>query len=67
MPRAPSTFKESDATRLVRAVRKAGCKVFAVSADTTGKIVVTTEAPDQDVRNDLDQELIEFEARHGEN
>jgi hypothetical protein len=45
MARGPSTFKESDATRLVPAVRKAGCKVFAVSADVRGKIIVMTDSP----------------------
>lgn len=47
MSRAPSTFRQQDVTRAVRAVAAAGVKVSRVEVDRSGKIVVvTTDAPD---------------------
>lgn len=43
MSRGPCTFKESDAARLVRAARKAGCTIVRVEADKDGKIIVVTD------------------------
>ena len=40
MSRGPSTFKERDLTRAVRAVVKAGLEVTKVTVDTGGQITV---------------------------
>jgi hypothetical protein len=49
----------------VLAVKAAGIPIARVEVDKTGKIVVViSEAPR--LQTDLDQELAEFEARHGE-
>jgi hypothetical protein len=72
MSRGPQTFKERDATRLVRAVLAAGLSVRAVERDTkSGKITVftgeNTAAPESSmVGDDLDRELAEFENRNGQ-
>ena len=64
MARAPRTFKESDAARLVRAVRKAGCEVFLVDADKDGKITVVTGKPESgEPPTDLDSWMEKHHAR----
>ncbi len=40
MSRAPCTFRQSDLTRAVKAVRAAGENVARVEVDSTGKIVI---------------------------
>jgi hypothetical protein len=65
MSRGPLTFRRADVTRAVLAVKAAGIPIARVEVDKTGKIVVViSEAPR--LQTDLDQELAEFEARHGE-
>jgi hypothetical protein len=44
MARSPSAFKQSDLTRAVRAVRKAGVDIGRVEIDRSGKIVIVTTA-----------------------
>jgi hypothetical protein len=66
MARGNCTFRQRDATRAVRAAMAAGLIVQRIEIDKHGKIVVwaanqTSAAPD-----DLDNELAEFEARHGQ-
>jgi hypothetical protein len=47
MARAPSTFKQADVIRLVRAATAAGVHIARIEVDGTGKIViVTTQGPD---------------------
>jgi len=47
MTRAPSTFRQQDVTRAVRAVTAAGVHIARVEIDKTGKIaIITAEAPD---------------------
>jgi hypothetical protein len=73
MSRGPQTFKESEAARLVRAVKAAGLAVRAVEVDLkSGKITVRTgdaaAAGDMpmSLNDDLDRELAEFESRNGQ-
>jgi len=48
MARAPSTFRQQDVTRAVKAVTAAGVHIARVEIDKTGKIVIiTTDTPDQ--------------------
>ena len=42
MVRAPSTFRQQDVTRAVRAVAAAGVHIARVEIDKTGKIVIIT-------------------------
>jgi hypothetical protein len=45
MSRAPSTFRQQDVTRAVRAVAAAGVHIARVEIDKTGKIVIITAEP----------------------
>jgi hypothetical protein len=47
MARGPLTFRQSDVTRAVRAVRNAGAEVLRVEVDKSGKIVVVTSVTDK--------------------
>jgi len=40
MPRAPSTFRQQDVTRAVKAMVAAGVGIARVEIDNTGKIVI---------------------------
>lgn len=42
MARAPSTFRQQDVTRAVKAVRSAGVHIARIEIDKTGKIVIIT-------------------------
>jgi hypothetical protein len=47
MARAPSTFRQSDVTRAIKAAVAAGVHIARIEVDGTGKIaIVTTDAPD---------------------
>jgi len=45
MARTPSTFRQADLTKAVRAVRAAGVHIARVEIDKTGKIVIITADP----------------------
>ena len=68
MARAPSTFRQQDVTKAVKAVTAAGVHIARIEIDKSGKIVIITgggtPAGVQD--DDLDRELEEFQSRHGQ-
>jgi hypothetical protein len=45
MPRAPSTFRQQDVTRAVKAVTAAGVNIARIEIDKSGKIVIITTHP----------------------
>jgi hypothetical protein len=67
MARTPSTFRQQDVTRAIRAARAAGVDIARVEIARDGRIVmVTAEVQCAAQDDDLDRELAEFEARHGQ-
>ena len=66
MPRQPCTFKQTDVTRVLRATKAAGVEVARIEIDQDGKIVLALATEQTSPQDDLDRELEEFEARHGE-
>ena len=67
MSRGPSTFKQQDVTRALRATRAAGVAVSRIEIDRDGKIVIVTGTQSEPTTEDvLDKELAEFEAQHGQ-
>jgi hypothetical protein len=66
MPRSPSTFRQQDVTRAVKAVVAAGVGIARVEIDRAGKITIIATSSSADPSNDLDGELEEWEARHGQ-
>jgi len=58
MARAPSTFRQQDVTRALKAVAAAGVGIARVEIDKAGKIIIitdeTTDQPGQASGNDLD-------------
>jgi hypothetical protein len=67
MARGNCTFKERDVRAAVKAVEAAGRTVQRVVIDREGQIVIdlTASEPQKPI-DDLDAELAEFEAEHGE-
>jgi hypothetical protein len=66
MSRAPSTFRQQDVTRAVKAVAAAGVHIARIEIDRLGKIVIITGEVPPAAQDDLDRELAEFEAHHGQ-
>jgi hypothetical protein len=66
MTRAPATFRQSDITKAIRAARKAGVENVRVEITKDGRIVIVTGEAQPAVRDDLDRELEQFCARHGQ-
>ena len=70
MNRAPSIFRQQDLTKAIRGATKAGVDIARIEIAKDGRIVlVVGNSQDQTIvtpQDDLDRELAEFEARHGE-
>ena len=66
MTRAPATFRQSDITKAIRAARKAGVENVRVEIAKDGRIVIVTGGAQPAVQADLDRELEQFCARHGQ-
>jgi hypothetical protein len=66
--RRPSNFKKTDVTRAVRAVLAAGVAVARVEFNKNGFSVMPAMPEGQAAApsDDLDRELADFEARHGQ-
>jgi hypothetical protein len=69
MRRAPAPFRQADVTKAIKGTVAAGVDIARVEIDAAGKIVIVpgkpTEVPATPV-DELDRELVEWEARHGE-
>jgi hypothetical protein len=68
MARAPSKFRQRDATRALRAAKAAGIEVgrFEISADGRIIIIPAGDTALAATDDELDRELEEFESRHGQ-
>jgi hypothetical protein len=67
MSRGRCTFRQQDATRAVRAAVAAGLEVQRIEIERDGRIIVVTGKQEPaGPQTDLDRELAEFEARHGQ-
>jgi hypothetical protein len=69
MSRGAQTFKQTDVTKALKAAEKAGLKVQRAEMRTDGSIVLDFNGPPiatSGTVDDLDRELSEFEARHGQ-
>jgi hypothetical protein len=66
MARAPSTFRQADVTRAIRAARAGGVDIGRVEIARDGRIVIIASGHPVVQDDDLDRELAEFEARHGQ-
>jgi hypothetical protein len=47
MSRGPLTFRQTDLTRAVKAVRAAGVEVMRIEIDRAGKIIVVAGKPNE--------------------
>jgi hypothetical protein len=65
MARTPSTFRQRDVTRAVKAMVAAGVDVARIRVEFT-RVGFTVTFAGSDLPNDLDRELADFEARHGQ-
>ena len=72
MARSRCTFRKSDLTRAVKAVLKAGVEIararVKIEPDGTVEFDIVAGKPQEacGLQNDLDRELAEFEAGHGQ-
>lgn len=66
MPRHRARFTQADVARAVRAVTAAGVVISRVEITIDGSIVVVADQQSASVQDDLDSELAEFEASHGQ-
>jgi hypothetical protein len=67
MPRGGQAFRQADVTRALRATVAAGIPVQRIEIAKDGRIIVVTSGDTPSApADDLDRELAEFEARHGQ-
>ena len=66
MARAPSTFRQQDVTQAIRAAIAAGVDIARIEVAKDGRIVIVAGGADPAVQDDLDRELEQFRARHGQ-
>jgi hypothetical protein len=68
MSRRPSTFRESDVRRAIKAAASAGMEIGAVEIGATGEIRIVAGKPGSQPSgmDELDRELAAFEGRHGQ-
>jgi hypothetical protein len=52
MTRAPSTFRQQDVTRAVKAVTRAGVNIARIEIDRTGKIAIIAMAEPKQLGED---------------
>jgi hypothetical protein len=64
MSRGKLRFKQRDVARAIRAAVRSGVPSQRVEIDREGKIIVILGTPS--AANELDQELAQFETRHGQ-
>jgi hypothetical protein len=67
MARAPSTFRQGDVVRVVRAAKTAGVDIAKIVVAPDGTITIIAGNPAAVEADDLDCELAAFQARHGQN
>ncbi len=67
MSRKACAFKQGDIARAVRGAEAAGVKIGRVEIEpNTGRISIVAADVSSSNNGELDRELTEFEARHGE-
>lgn len=69
MARGRCSFRKQDVTRALLGAKAAGIQIHRFEIDKDGKIVVVASGPEEPCsssQDDLDDELTEFEARHGQ-
>jgi len=66
MARQPCTFRETDLKRALRATVAAGVEVARIDVTKDGFSIIAETGSQPAPVSDLDEELAEFEARHGE-
>jgi hypothetical protein len=69
MSRGAQTFRQGDVTKALKAAVKAGLKVQRAEVRADGSIILDFNGPPIAISgtvDDLDSELAEFEARHGQ-
>jgi hypothetical protein len=66
--RRPCLFKERDVTRATKAVLAAGLEIARIEIGKDGGIIVVPGKPEPQaaLSDDLDRELAEFKAQHGQ-
>jgi hypothetical protein len=68
MSRVRSIFRQQDLTKAIKGATKAGVNIARIEIAKDGRIVIISAGADPSVQeDDLDRELAEFEARHGQN
>lgn len=60
MARGPTTFRQRDATALIKAARAAGVEVARVELDKDGKIILVAGIPKQPI-DELGDEVNEWD------